>query len=62
MGGVLFDLRYVFRVLRKSPGFAVVVILALALGIGANTTIFTLMNAYLMRPLPFEDPDRLIWM
>jgi len=54
------DLRFAFRQLLKAPGFSVTVVLALALGIGATTAIFSLVEGILLRPLPFNDPDRLV--
>src|SRR2546428_8211363 len=54
------DLRFGFRQLLNKPGFALIATLSLALGIGANTAIFSLVDAVLLRPLPFQDPDRLV--
>ncbi len=56
----LQDLRYAGRILRRYPGFSLAIILTTALGIGANVTIFSVLNAVILEPLPFKDPDRLV--
>ncbi len=60
MRTVFADLRYAFRVVSRTPSFAAAVISVLALGVGANTAIFSIVNAVLLRPLPIEEPERLV--
>jgi putative ABC transport system permease protein len=59
MGTLFQDLRFAFRQLRKAPSFAATAVLTLALGIGANTAIFSLVNSLLLKPLPVPSPEQI---
>src|SRR5579862_2972379 len=61
MTNLITDLRHAFRMLARSPGFTIFAILIVGMGIGASVTVFSVVNALLLRPLPFRDPAHLVW-
>jgi hypothetical protein len=60
MGNVWNDLRFALRMMARSPGFTAILVITLALGIGATTTIFSVVNSVVIKPLPYKDPDQLV--
>ena len=62
MESLLQDLRYTFRTLRRDAAFTAFAILIIGLGIGASSTVFSVLNTLLVRPLPFKDPGTLVWL
>jgi len=60
--GIVEDIRFAFRLVAKSPAFTAIVVVTLALGIGGNTAIFSIVNSFLLRPLPFDRPEELVYL